>query len=100
MASVAPSQPAKVATVDFEVLGLMCGSCVEMVDRAARNVDWPSVVDAGVNLSMRLARVGFVEPTPPATLEPAEAALKEFIEDVGFGFTCDEGTFEQARCHG
>ena len=37
MASVAPSQPVKVATVEFEVLG-MCGSCVGMVDRAARNV--------------------------------------------------------------
>ena len=28
MASVAPSQSAKVATVEFEVLGMMCGSCV------------------------------------------------------------------------
>ena len=38
MASVAPSQPVKVASVEFEVLGLMCGSCLGMVDRAARNV--------------------------------------------------------------
>ena len=28
MASVALSQPVKVATVECEVLGLMCGSCV------------------------------------------------------------------------
>ena len=82
MASVAPSQPAKMATVEFEVLGL-CGFCVEMVDRAARNVDWPSVLDARVNLPMKLARVDFVGPTPPATPDQAVAALKEFTEDVG-----------------
>ena len=65
----------------------MCGSCVEMVDRAARNVDWPCVVDARVNLPMKLARVDFVEPTPRATLDQAVAALKESIEDVGFDVT-------------
>jgi len=87
MASVAPSQSAKVATVEFEVLGMMCGSCVGTVDRAARGVDWPRVVDARVNLPMELAQVDFEEPTPPATLDQAVAALKESIEDVGFDVT-------------
>ena len=64
--------------MEFEVLGTMCGSCVGAVDRAARNVGWPSVVDARVNLPMILARVNVVEPTSPATL-----ALKESIEDFG-----------------
>ena len=77
----APSQPAKVATVEFEVLGTMCGSSVG-VDRAARNVDWPSVVDARINLPIILAQVNVVEPTPPATL-----ALKESIEDFGLKIT-------------
>ena len=87
MASVAPSQSAKVATVEFEVLGMMCGSCVVTVDRAVRNVDWPSDVDARVNLPTELAQVDFEEPTPPATLDQAVAALKEPIEDVGFDVT-------------
>ena len=87
MASVAPLQSAKVATVEFEVLSMMCGSCVGMVDRAARNVDWPSVVDGEVDLPMEQAQVDFEEPTPPATLDPAVAALKESIEDVGFDVT-------------
>ena len=55
-----------------------------MVDEAARNVDWPSDVDARVNLPMELARVDVVEPTPPATPDQAVAALKESIEGVGF----------------
>ena len=36
---------------------------------------------------MELARVDVVEPTPPATLDQAVAALKESIEDVGFEVT-------------
>ena len=87
MASVAPSQSAKVATIKFEVLGMMCASCVGMVDRAARSLDWPSGVDARVSLPMKLAQVDFVEPTPPVTLGQAVAALKESIEDVGFDVT-------------
>eukprot|EP00450_Noctiluca_scintillans_P038599 CAMPEP_0194478272 /NCGR_PEP_ID=MMETSP0253-20130528/1773_1 /TAXON_ID=2966 /ORGANISM="Noctiluca scintillans" /LENGTH=66 /DNA_ID=CAMNT_0039317347 /DNA_START=53 /DNA_END=250 /DNA_ORIENTATION=- len=65
VASLASSQSAKVATVEFEVLGMMCGSCVGTVDRAARGVEWPRVVDARVNLPMELAQVDFEEPSPP-----------------------------------
>ena len=65
----------------------MCGSCAGTVDRAARNVDWPGVVDARVNLPTELAQVDFEEPTPPATPDQAVAALKESIEDVGFDVT-------------
>ena len=89
MASVARSQPAKVATVEFEVLGMLCG--VETVDRAAHKVDWLSVVDVRKNLPMELAQVDFEEPTPPATLYQAVAALKESNGD-------SVSTFEQAHC--
>ena len=98
MASVALSQPAKMAIVESEVLGLMCGSCVGMVDRAARNVDWPSVLDARVNLPMKLARVDFVGPTPPATPDQAVAAFEGVHRGCRFRCCCEGGTFEQARC--
>ena len=67
MASVASSQSAKGATVDFKVLGMMFDSCVETVDRAVRKMEWLSVVDARVILPMELAQVDFEEATPSAT---------------------------------
>ena len=67
--------------MEFEVLRLMCGSCVEMEDRAARNVDWPSGVGARVKLELRRG-TNF-----PGDTCFGGSCFDGAIEDVGFEVT-------------
>ena len=90
-ASTAPFQPGKVATVEFEVLNLMCGSCGD-ADQAARNVDWPSGVDARAFLPRKLARV-----TSWNQLHQRQECFDGAIEDVGFEVTVRMAPSDRVR---
>ena len=73
--------------LEFEVLGMTCGSCSATVERALRSTPDVAVAGVEVNLLAETATVSLASALQGAELESAAEALRQSIEDVGFEAT-------------
>jgi len=74
-------------SAEFEVLGMMCGSCVATVERAIQKLEWPVVLSVHVNLLSETALVMMKCPDAPKTLLDATHAISDVLGDLGFEAT-------------
>lgn len=90
-AASAPAASASAATVasgglevEFEVLGMKCGSCVSKVEHAVRGLDLPELMDVSVNLLSESATVVL---RSDADLSSAVEAIRQAIVSKGLQAT-------------
>ncbi|WP_175002641.1 heavy metal translocating P-type ATPase [Burkholderia lata] len=78
VAAFAPSSPATPASIELDIDGMTCASCVSRVEKALAKV--PGVARASVNLATERATV---DAAPDVTA----AALAEAVKQAGYGAT-------------
>ncbi|MBN3800766.1 copper ion binding protein, partial [Burkholderia sp. Ac-20392] len=78
VAAFAPSSPAAPASIELDIDGMTCASCVSRVEKALAKV--PGVTRASVNLATERATV---DATPDVTA----ARLAEAVKQAGYGAT-------------
>ncbi|MBN3774851.1 heavy metal translocating P-type ATPase, partial [Burkholderia sp. Se-20378] len=78
LATFAPSSPAAPASIELDIDGMTCASCVSRVEKALAKV--PGVTRASVNLATERATV---DATPDVTA----ARLAEAVKQAGYGAT-------------
>jgi Cu+-exporting ATPase len=86
-----------VGTIELEVEGMSCASCVSRVEKALGNV--PGVEEVNVNLATNVATV------QPATDEVGVARLAEAVQEAGYDVAAEEtslaiGGMSCASCAG
>ncbi|MBN3784178.1 copper ion binding protein, partial [Burkholderia sp. Ac-20345] len=82
VAAFAPSSPAAPASIELDIDGMTCASCVSRVEKALAKV--PGVTRASVNLATERATV---DASPDVTA----ARLAEAVKQAGYGATPVEG---------
>ncbi|ONT69882.1 heavy-metal-associated domain-containing protein, partial [Burkholderia cenocepacia] len=76
--AAAPTRPATPASIELDIDGMTCASCVSRVEKALAKV--PGVTRASVNLATERATVD-------ASADVSAAQLAEAVKHAGYGAT-------------